>query len=50
MSEARKGENNHNYGKPMSDEQKRKLSELLKGKRCGIDNPFYGGCHSEEAK
>lgn len=50
MSEAHKGENNHNYGKPMSNEQKRKLSELFKGTMCGIDNPFYGRCHSEEAK
>lgn len=46
MSEAQKGEKNHNYGKSgpnkgklMSDEQKKKISESLKGKH-----------HSEESK
>jgi hypothetical protein len=32
MSEATKGKNNPNYGKPMSEEQKRKLSEALNGR------------------
>ena len=50
MSESRKGENNCNYGKPMSDEQKKKLHEAFEGKRCGVDNPFYGAHHSEETK
>lgn len=33
MSESHSGENNHNYGKPMSEKQKKVLSELAK-KRC----------------
>ena len=33
QSEARKGENNPNYGKKMSEEQKKKISEKAKGKK-----------------
>lgn len=35
LSEANKGENNPNYGKKMSEEQKMKISEGLKGNQCG---------------
>lgn len=46
MSEAKKGENNPNYGKKFSEETKRKLSEIRKGE----NNPYYGKKHSEETK
>ena len=45
----RKGELHHNFGKPMSDEQK----EKLRGERPyaqGENNYFYGKKHSEETK
>lgn len=38
LSEAKKGENNPMYGKPLSEEIKRKISEALKGEK----NPMYG--------
>lgn len=57
LSEARKGENNPNYGKPLPEETKRKLSEVKKGKthseetrkkmsesRKGEKHPMYGKC------
>lgn len=34
------GSNNPNYGKPMSEEQKKKISEARKGKYTGEDHPF----------
>lgn len=37
-------------GKPLSEEAKRKLSEKLKGKYTGKNNPFYGKHHTEETK
>ena len=43
------GESNHNYGKPMSEEQKRKLSLLAK-ERYKYSPPFKGKCHTEETK
>lgn len=38
MSEAQKGEKHHNFGKPMSDEQKRKISEANKGRIISDDH------------
>jgi len=40
------GTNNHNYGKPMSEEQKRKISNA----QCGEKNHMYGKKLSEEHK
>lgn len=40
------GKNHHYYEKPMSEEQRKKLSEVTKGE----NNPFYGKCHTEETK
>lgn len=62
MSEARTGEKNPNYGKPVSDDRKKKQSKAMKGKLAGEknpmfgvhlsgeQNPFYGKQHSEESK
>jgi NUMOD3 motif len=44
MSEAKKGENNSNYGKIFSEEHRRKLSEAKKGE----NNSNYGKIFSEE--
>ena len=41
-----KGKNHHYYKKPMSEEQKIKISKAMKGEK----NPFYGKRHSEESK
>ena len=41
MSDAQKGAKNHNYGNPMSEEQKQKISESGKGKQAGRKNPNY---------
>jgi len=38
------GENNHQYGKSLSAETKRKLSE----RNTGVGNPFYGKKHTSE--
>jgi group I intron endonuclease len=48
MSEVKRGEKNHNYGKHYShsEETKKKMSEAKKGKK----NPFYGKHHTEEIK
>lgn len=49
----RAGKNNANYGKKISKEQKRRMTEGLKrafGDLRGSNNPFYGQKHSEEAK
>lgn len=40
------GENNHNYGKHLSEETRRKLSEINRGEK----HPKYGTHHSEETK
>lgn len=63
MSQALKGENNPNYGKPCSEQTKKKISKANKGKRrteevrkklsethSGENNPNYGKHHTEEAK
>ena len=50
------GKNNHNYGKPLSDEVKRKLRLANSGEKSpmygktGELNPFYGRNHTEESK
>lgn len=41
-----KGGNNHS----VNDETKKKMSETMKGKYDGENNPFYGKKHSEESK
>ena len=40
----------HNKGKPKTEEHKNKISETLKGKLAGENNPMYGKHHSEESK
>jgi group I intron endonuclease len=45
MSESRKG-NKYCLGKILSDEHKRKLSEIFSG----LNNPFFGKKHSDETK
>ena len=55
LSNAHKGEKNPNFGKPRSEETKRKISTTKKTKKgkCnhkGENNPFYGKEHSEETK
>lgn len=40
------GERHHSYGKKVSDETKRKISNALKGEK----HPWYGKTHSEETK
>lgn len=39
-----------NMGYHLSDETKKTISEVQKGKRCGKDNPFYGKTHSKEQR
>ena len=39
-----------NLGKILSEEHKQKISDTLKGIRCGEDNPMYGRHHSEQSK
>ena len=39
-----------NKGRPMSDEQKKKISETRKGRFTGIDNQFYGKHHTLKTK
>ena len=46
MSAARMGEKNHNYGKKLSDEQKKFLSEINSGEK----HPKFGTHHSEETR
>lgn len=43
------GELHPNYGKSLSEEQKKHLSENMKGRFKGELNPFYGQKHSMEA-
>ena len=52
ISESHKGEKNPNFGKPRSEETKRKISAAKKGKynHKGKKNGFYGKEHSEETK
>ena len=52
LSNAHKGEKNPNFGKPRSEETKRKISAAKKGKynHKGENNGFYGRKHSEETK
>lgn len=53
LSNAHKGEKNPMFGKPRSEETKRKISAAKKGKHNnnkGENNPFYGKEHSEETK
>ncbi len=45
-----KGTNNPNYGKPMTKEQKEKLSKAMKGKYAGEKAYWYGRPLSEEHK
>lgn len=56
------GYDNPNYGRRHSEEEKKKMSESLKGKMAGCNNPMYGihrygenapmygKCHSEESR
>lgn len=48
--ETRKKMSKSSTGKTHSEETKRQLSLNRKGKHLGIDNPFYGKCHSEETR
>jgi group I intron endonuclease len=49
MSESRKGEKSHTYGKHLSEETKRKIGEKSK-LRGGENHPNYGKHRSEETK
>ena len=40
----------HNKGKPKTEEHKNKISETLKGKLAGENNPMYGKRHSEATR
>lgn len=42
MSKRMSGENNPNFGKTMSERQKKNMSEKLKGRFAGQNNPNYG--------
>lgn len=44
------GDKNWLYGKHLSEETKRKLSEARQGRYCGENNPFYGRKHSETTR
>lgn len=44
------GINAPNYKKSMSDEQKKKISESLKGKMAGTNHPMHGKQHSQKTK
>ena len=50
MSESRRGENNHFYGKNHSDEAKIKMSKAKVGKYRGKNSPNYGRHASEETR
>lgn len=50
MSVAKKGANNPNYGKSLTEEDRKKISETLKGRYSGKNNPMYGKHHTEETK
>ena len=42
------GDRNPMYGKQVSEERKRRISESLKGRYTGEKNPFYGQKHDDE--
>ena len=44
------GENNSNYGNHWSEEQRKRLSEKMKGRYVGKDNPNYGNHWTDEQK
>jgi len=46
MSESKRGEKNHQYGKPLTPETKRKMSEARKGEK----HYLYGETRSEETR
>lgn len=46
----RKGKTSHQKGKPLSDEQKMKISKSRQGKYTGENHPMFGKHHSEETK
>ena len=46
----KKGENNPFYGKHHTEETRRRMAEVHKGKQVGENNPFYGKHHTEESK
>lgn len=50
MSENRRGENNHFYGKSHSEESKLKMSKAKVGKYRGENNPNFGRHASEETR
>jgi len=53
LSEAQKGERNHNYGKPKSKETRKKMSEAQKGEKSyhfGKPGANLGRSPSEEAR
>jgi len=50
MSAAMVGEKNHHYGKKFSEEHRKRLPDIHKGKGMGKDNSFYGKYHTEETK
>lgn len=62
LSEARSGEKHPQYGTHRSEEQKKKQSEIMRGRysgeknyfyglhMCGDQNPMFGKCHTEESK
>lgn len=49
-SERMSGENAPNYGKKLSEETRRKISEARIGKYCGENSPVFGKPKSEEVK
>lgn len=50
QAKKRTGVKAQRYGKTMSENQSRRLSEYSKEHRKGDKNPFYGKTHSEESK
>lgn len=44
------GENHPRFGIKLSSEQIARMSEVMKGKMAGKDNPMFGKIHSESAK
>ena len=50
MKEATEVKSKANKGKKRSEETRRKMSEAMKGKHTGENNPFYGKHLSEEQK
>lgn len=49
-SEKYAGENNPNYGRRHTEEERQKISQSRLGKYTGEDNPFYGKKHTEETR